>query len=335
MTVYAAMSREQRRLVETMRSTVADYGDVLRARDAYAGGMQWLTAKGQQYLTRYRQDPLSGDKKAVSLGRRTAETEKIHDAFMKERADLDARIAELRPAMAEQTRMARALRLTRAPEEVGAVARAIGTSEMIDHVTVIGEAAAYAYECEMAALLPREILPEGGMDLLVAGVYPADSMEELVAVLRRAKINVRPAHLSDDHAVAELRTEEGLSIRLYTMPSLDGLTDRYAEESSYGAEAVRWALDQPPIRSILIDRNGRAAMVAVLEPRAFCMLRFMALAVEQMSLIRREASTELNAAMVKLVHERWTEPFVTDHVQTIGPLHDLLDEDGFPPAPRM
>src|SRR5271154_2881096 len=137
------MSREQRRLVEAMRSTVADYGDVLRARDQFAGGMQWLTAKGNQYLTRYRQDPLSGDKKAASLGRRTPQTEAIHDAFMKERADLDARIAELRPAMAEQARMAKALRLSRAPSEVGVVLRAIGTSDLLDHVTLIGEAAVY------------------------------------------------------------------------------------------------------------------------------------------------------------------------------------------------
>jgi hypothetical protein len=59
----------------------------------------------------------------------------------------------------------------------------------------------------------------------------------------------------------------------------------------------------------------------------------MALDVEEMSLIRRQASTELNAAMVKLVHERWTEPFVEDHVQSIGPLHDLLGEDGSPSRP--
>jgi hypothetical protein len=83
----------------------------------------------------------------------------------------------------------------------------IGLSELIDHVTIIGEAAVYAYECEMAALLPREALPDGGMDLLVAGVHPSDSIDELVSTLRRARIDVRPARLSDDRAAAELRTE--------------------------------------------------------------------------------------------------------------------------------
>ena len=128
------MSREQRRLVETMRTTVGEYGDVLRARDAYAGGMQWMTAKGHQYLTRYRYDLLSGDKTAKSLGRRSAETEKIHDTYMKERAELDERIAALRPLMAEQARMAKALRVSRTPSEVGAVLRAIGTSDLLDQL---------------------------------------------------------------------------------------------------------------------------------------------------------------------------------------------------------
>jgi len=329
------MTREQRRLVETMRSTAFEFGALSRSRDEFAGGMQWLKVKKWEYLTRYRRDPVTGEQKATSIGPRSPETEAIYDRFIKERGELDRQIEALRPTIAEQTRMARALRLTRAPEEVGAPARAIGLSELIDHVTIIGEAAVYAYECEMAALLPREILPEGGMDLLVAGVHPIDSMEELVAVLRRAKIGIRPSRPADNRAAAELQTDEGLNIRLYTMSTLDSVTDRYAENASYGADTVQWALDQPVMRSILIDRSGRAATVAVLEPRAYCMLRFMDLDIEEMSLIRREALTELNAAMVKLVHERWTEPFVEGHVQSIRPLDDLLGEDGFPSAPRM
>jgi hypothetical protein len=243
--MHAAMTREQRRLVETMRSTTADYASLARSRDEFGGGMQWLKVKKWEYLTRYRRDPLTGDQKATSVGRRSPETEAIYDRFIKGRGDLDRQIEALRPTLAEQTRMARALRLSRAPEEVGAVARAIGLSDLIDHVTIIGEAAVYAYECEMAALLPREILPDGGMDLLVAGVHPSDSIDELVSTLRRARIDVRPARLSDDPAAAEIRTEEGLKIRLFTTSTLDHILDDYAEHyTPYGAEGARPAADQ-------------------------------------------------------------------------------------------
>ncbi|WP_167561330.1 GSU2403 family nucleotidyltransferase fold protein [Bradyrhizobium sp. AS23.2] len=323
------MTREQRRLVEATRATTTDFAALARTRDEFVGGMQWITVKGNEYLTRYRRDALSGDQKSTSLGRRSKETEAIYKRFIDGRAEFERRTAELRPTMAEQARMAKALRLSRTPSEIADVARAIGFSDLADQVSIIGEAAVYGYECELAALLPREMLPDESMDLLVVGVEADDVAEGITAVLRRGKVSVRRRD------AAELRTEEGLRIRLFTPAMLDRAADSYSDQSAGGAEAARWALDQPAIRSICIDRQGRAAPVSLLEPRAYCMLRFMALDVEEMSLIRREASTELNTAVVKLVHERWTEPFAEDHIQTIGPLQGALGEDGFPSAPRM
>lgn len=326
------MSQEQRRLVEIMRSTVADYGDVLRARDGYAGGMQWLTAKGNQYLTRYRQDPLSGDKKAVSLGRRTSETEKIHDEFMKERAELDARIAELRPAMAEQARMAKALRLSRAPSEVGGVLRAIGTSDLLDRVTLVGEASVYAYENEMTSLLPRDVLPDDGLDLLVSDVRAADLIDELVAVLRRAKMPVTRKRAKGNDA-AELRTEEDLKIRLFTSSSIERMVDDY--ESHSAGHAPHWAAEQTPIRSVVIDRSGRAAAISVLEPRAWAILRCVVLDIEEMSGGRRDSSSELVSATARLIQDRWPEPFTEEQVYGFGPLRETLEGEEFPPLPRI
>ncbi|MGY3617754.1 GSU2403 family nucleotidyltransferase fold protein [Bradyrhizobium sp. USDA 10063] len=333
--MHTAMTREQRRLVETMRSTALDYGAAARARDEFGGGMQWLRVKQFEYLTRYRRDPITGEQKATSIGRRSPETEEIYDRFTKSRAELDERMRTLRPGMAEQARMARALRLNRAPEDVGAIARAIGVSEMVDHVVIIGEAAMYAYECEMAALLPREVLPDAGVDLLVAGVHPTDAIDELVATFRRARIDMDRPRLSGDRAAAELRTDGGLKIRLFTSSTLERMVDDYAEHRALGAEAARWALEQSPIQSILIDRQGRSAQVSVPEPRAWCILQCMALDIEEMSLIRRETSAELNSSMIRLVQERWPESFADDHLAAIPQLREALEEDGYPPAPRI
>ncbi|MDO9294356.1 GSU2403 family nucleotidyltransferase fold protein [Bradyrhizobium sp.] len=317
-------------MAETMRATVADYGDVLRARDAYAGGMQWLTAKNHQYLTRYRQDPLTGEKKATSLGRRTPENEAIYDAFMKERAELDERIAVLRPVMAEQARMARALRLTRAPSEVGAVLRAIGTSDLLDRLTLAGDACVFAYENEMGSLLSRDVLPDDGLDLVVDDMRAADRIEELAAVLRRAKIPVRPGR-GRGHDLAVLRTEENLKIHLFTLSSLERMVDGY--ESSFAADVPRWALEQPPVRSVVIDRTGRAATVSVLDPRAWCILRSVALEMEEMSPNAREMATDLVSATATMVHEK--TPFEEEQVCGFRPLLDALEGEEFLPPPRL
>jgi hypothetical protein len=250
---------------------------------------------------------------------------------MKERAELDERIATLRPVMAEQARMAKALRLSRTPSEVGAVLRAIGTSDLLDHVTLVGDAAVFAYENEMTSLLPWEVLPDEGLDLLVAGVRAADSIDELVAVLRRAKIPLRPGRARGDVA-AELRTEENLKIRLFTSSSIERMVDEYESHSAGGAP--RWAAEQTPLRSVMIDRSGRAASVSVLEPRAWAILRCVVLDLEEMSVGRRETSTELVSGVARMIQDRWPEPF-GEEIHGFAPLRDALGGEEFPPPPRF
>ncbi len=327
--MFAAMTREQRRLVEAMRATTTEFAALARSRDEFAGGMQWLTVKGNEYLTRYRRDPVTGEQKSTSLGRRSPETEPIYKRFISGRADLDREIEEIKPAVAEQTRMAKALRLSRTPSEIADVARAIGLSDLIDHVSIVGEAAVYGYECELAALLPRELLPSDGTDLLVAGVDPDDVIDEVASVLRRARVAVRR------RGEAELRTEEGLHIRLLTPSMLYRMAERYAEDDYGGGEAARWALEQPPLRTIFIDRQGRPAPVSLPDPRAWCILRYMAVDIGEMSVGARETSLELNSMMVRLVQERWPEPFVEHHVHSFGHLHEALEAGEFHPPPRF
>jgi len=326
--VFDTMSREQRRLVEAIRATTTEFASLARSRDGFAGGMQWLTVKGREYLNRYRRDPITGEQKSTSLGRRAPETEALYNRFVAGRADLDRQIEEIKPAVAEQTRMAKALRLSRTPSEIADVARAIGLSDLIDHVSIVGEAAVYGYECELAATLPRELLPADGMDLLVAGMDPGDVIDEIAFVLQRARVRVRR------RSESELRTEEGLHIRLLTPSMLDRAAGRYAEDNCGGGEAARWALEQPPLRTICIDRQGRAAPVSLPDPRAYCILRYMAINLGEMSVGAREASLELNSSMTRLVQERWPEPFDEAHVVSIGPLAEALEGE-FRPPPRF
>jgi hypothetical protein len=328
--MLAAMSREQRRLVEAMRATMTDFGAVARTRDEFAGGMQWLTVKGNEYLSRYRRDPITGEQKSTSLGRRSVETEALYKRFLDGRAELDRQIDQIKPVMAEQTRVAKALRLSRTPTEIADVARAIGLSDMIEHVSIVGEATVYGYECELAAQLPRELLPSGGMDLLIAGIHPSDAIDEIAAALRRGRVGISRRSRND----TELRTDEGLRIRLLTPSMLERNAERYAEDNYGGGNAARWALKQPPIRTLCIDRQGCAAPVSLPDPRAYCILRYMALDMNEMSVGAREASLELNTFLTRLVQERWPEPFVEAHVMSFRHLAEAL-EGKFQPSPRL
>ena len=164
---------------------------------------------------------------------------------------------------------------------------------------------------------------------------PTDAVDELVAVLRRARIDLRRPRLSDDRTAVELRTDEGLRIRLFTVSTIERMIDRYADEDHGGAEATRWALEQGTIASIMVDRQGRAAPVTVLDPRAWCIMRCMATDVEKMSVIRREAVSELASAMVQMVQERWPQPFGEEQVHSYGRLHQILEGGNFFPPPKI
>jgi hypothetical protein len=334
--MFTAMTREQRRLVEAMRSTATEFSELARSRDEFVGGMQWLTSKQKEYLTRYRRDPLTGQQKSTSLGPRSTETEAMYEKFVAGRSDLERRTDELRPEMTEQSRLAKALRLNRTPDDVADVIRAIAYSEVIDDVVLIGEAAVYGYENELAAQLPRKMLPDDGMDLLVDEANPRHVIDEIAAALRRGRVGVGEPGRARDTGAVQIRTDDGLRIRLFTRPMLEQTIDRYDADSYGGEEAGRWSLEQPTLRALCIDRHGRAAPIPVLDPRAWCILRCMAVEVREMSLIARETAAELNTAMIRMVQDRWPEPFEPAFVESFGPLRQALEGDeSFPPAPRI
>jgi hypothetical protein len=317
-----------------MRAAALDLADASRARETFGGGMQWLTVKGREYLTRYQRDPVTGAQKSTSLGPRSAATEATYGKFIESRNRLDERLTALKPEMAEQARMAKALRLNRAPEDVVAVLRAIGSSGMFDHITVVGDTAVLAYECEMAVLLPRQVLPEGGLDLLIAGADPTDAVADLVGVLRRARIATRQPRLAEDRMMIELRTEEGLPIKLSTIGTIENAAS-ICEESPGCAEAVQWAIEQAPLTSIVIDRLGRPAPITVLDPRAWCVLRCLALDAGGMSVAGQAATSEVIAAVGQVVDDRWPHPFDEGCAVEYRRLHDVLRDDQSHESPRL
>ena len=335
--MFTAMTREQRRLVEAMRSTTIEFSELARVRDEFVGGMQWLTVKQKEYLTRYRRDPLTGQQKSTSLGPRSTETEAMYAKFVAGRSDLERRTDELRPEMTEQARLAKALRLNRTPDDVAGVIRAIAYSKTIDDVVLVGEAAVYGYENEFAAQIPRAMLPDHGMDLLVDDALdPRNVANEIAGELRRSRIPAGdPIKLRGSGAL-QIRTDQGLRVRLFTRPMIEETIRVYNSDIYGGEDAGRWAIEQPTLRALIIDRHGRAAPVLVLDPRAWCIFRCMEVETQEMSLIARETATELNYAVIRTVQERWPEPFDPGHVETFSPLRQALEGDeSFPPAPRI
>jgi hypothetical protein len=322
--MYTVMSPEQRRLVEEMRETEAEFFPLERSRDDFVGGMQWKSVNGHDYLTRYRRDPVTGEQRSTSLGRRSGETEAMHRQFFEGRTRLDEQLAALRPKLATQARMAKALRLTRTPSAVADVLRAVASTDLVEHITLVGDAALFAYECEFGVLLPNTLMPAGGLDLLISGFNSSDAADETAEMLRRSGLKVQPSRRG-----AGLRTGDGVDIGFVTHRDLERLAERIGNDRYGAGEALAWANEQETFTTMLIDRNGKAAPVSVLDPRAFTLMKFAKADLGDVSVNMREITLDLGVLIAQVTRDLWPRPFEEGHVAAFEGLAEALGQDGY------
>jgi hypothetical protein len=79
-------------------------GQARKEAEAMRGTMYWKEQGGTEYLIRQ-----TGKNKQTSLGRRSEETEAIHQKFAQRKAAAEARLRKLESTVAEHERMNRAL----------------------------------------------------------------------------------------------------------------------------------------------------------------------------------------------------------------------------------
>jgi Nucleotidyltransferase len=263
MSFFQPMLPLQRRHLAEMRCDAAEHAELCRLRPSYEGGMAWKYVSGNDYLVRYRQDPVTATKRFVSLGRRSAKTEALHEEFFKGRAGYRSRKADLKPRLALQARVGKALRLARAPRGLVDIARAIAGSRLARHVSVVGDHALYAYECEYHVQFRRELLPTGALDLLVTGASVVDAEEELRNLLRYEGPPSKRRRRFLGIGGADI------TLNLFDRSTLcDGL-----EGSGGRAGTIDAALALKPISGMIVDRDGVAITLPVIDPSAYIAVR--------------------------------------------------------------
>lgn len=318
------MSPDQRRLIEEMLETSAELFPLERARDDFVGGMQWKSVKGSDYLTRYRRDPVTREQRSTSLGRRSAETEAMHRRFFEGRTRLEEQLAALKPKLAIQARMAKALRLARAPTPVAEVLRAIAMTDLVEHITLVGDAALFAYECEFGMLLPNAAMPSGGVDLLISGFSALEAAAETAEVLGRSGLKILPSR-----GGSGIRTGDGLDIGFLTPRDLEIQAERVAEDNYGAGHGLEWASQQETLTTLVIDRDGRAAPVSVLDPRAFTLMKFAKIDLGDISINARAIALEQGALIAQVTRDLWPQPFEENHIMAFESLAEALGEDGY------
>src|SRR5258708_2560351 len=110
-------------IFEKLQSLWEEQRDFERDRLAFAGGLQWKTVKGKDYLIHHFNDPAGEERRFDSKGPRSPKTEAFFKEFMAGRAAAEKTAERLDDQFLKQSALAKAMKIGRAPLVVGEIFR--------------------------------------------------------------------------------------------------------------------------------------------------------------------------------------------------------------------
>lgn len=255
------VSTTQQRHLEAIDGLWAEYGPSIREQRALAGGLQWKTIAGHDYLYRYAPDPITRVKRSTSLGRRSSETEAFYADFLASRDRFNARIEELAPQVEEAARVSKALRLGRVRESIVDMLRTIWVEGQAEHLVLSGMAVLPAYEHRSRAVVGT--LPELQPVELFVGVVDVDEViDQVEATLRRSDKTYRY------HGQGLFAATKGPDVRLTAPSTVSSMLDEWEAEQD-AIDMVLDAMLDEPVSSLVMARSGNVAPVLAIHPTAW------------------------------------------------------------------
>lgn len=268
-----ALSNQQRLHLVNTEQLFENYREALGHAGSHAYGMRWKTVRGVDYL--FRESDRRGNGKL--LGRRSAETEAILQAFAGGKAAAADRVAGIRVRLDEQARLNKALRLGRVPRVVARILRQLDAAGLGEAFTVLGTQALYAYESAAGVQFLLELLASGDVDLLfdarrkITLVSGKLEGEGLLGLLKKADRSFQCIRKRGFRAANAGQFMVDLIIAPRPM--------QQAEPVSFGADdlvaaevpGLQWLINAPKLRVVAVDEDGWPVPLRVPDPRAFAL----------------------------------------------------------------
>lgn len=292
-------------------------GQARKDAEAVRGVMYWREQNGTEYLIRQ-----TGRNKQTSLGRRSEETEAIHQNFVQRKVIAEARLNKLEITVAEHERMNRALRVGRAPRMLTRILNGLETWGLAEYFRVIGTHALYAYEAEAGVRFDEpDAMATKDVDLLwdtrkrlqfVAQMNVLDST--LLGLLQKIDPTFQ---LSEEDRFTAVNAD-AFQIDIIRREAKEGddhplpLTEGRGEEF-FAVQALRAGrlLSAKPFSTIIVDDLGHMAHMTTVAPMDFVVFKEWMSAQESREMIKRRRDA-LQAALVRqLVTEflpQWKTP---------------------------
>lgn len=265
----SGMDEEQAVHAEHVRGLWTSHAPLLREAHDLRGGIIWKKARGHEYLYRYFQEPLTGRKAFVGLGRRSPETEAEHARYLSRRDEVQASLAQSMPRLENAGRVARALRLARLPSFAGEIVHGLWRDGLMDgRLRVMGSMAMFGYELDAETLMPSPLVRGNSLCFLVQGDIDDPLAEVAASLVTSAGRGFTPSRR--DHGHLAFDGQDG-SVEFRTVASLaTDLRDRDLDEDRI--DVVVEAMALPAWQGVAVARNARVVPLVTIDPRAYALL---------------------------------------------------------------
>jgi hypothetical protein len=276
MTIMDLRGEQRRQLIDTQQV----YDGWLHARrDAkrrFAGSMRWAGRNGAEYLLR------KIGRTETSLGRRSPETERMHEAFVAGREQNRDLLKGLARRLDELAPVNRAMGLGRVPLLAARILRATDDAGLLGvHLTIVGTNAMFAYEVAAGVQVEGGLLASDDIDLLYdARRHLGLALEDihargLIGLLRSVDTSFAPlrprgyrASNRDGYLVDLIRPEAKDPLRDKSRASLTDIPEDLEGAAIFG---LGWLVNSPKMDVIAIDERGYPVRMVVIDPRAFAL----------------------------------------------------------------
>lgn len=261
-------------------------------RRRFSGSMRWAERGSGDYLLR------KTGRSEVSLGPRSAETEKAYKAFIEGRASNRELLQGVAAKLDKMAPVNRAMGLGRMPVTAARILRECDAKDLLgEQIFLVGTNALYAYEAMAGVRFDSGLLATADIDLLLdarrrMSVVVRDELNEtgLIGLLKRADKSFalmggrgyRAAN-KDGYLVDLICPQPKSALREGGKKSLSAREDDFEGAEIFGLD---WLINAPKADTVVIDERGYPAPVAAIDPRVYALHKFWMAAREDRSRVK-------------------------------------------------
>ncbi len=275
------MTPEQRAHTDALSHVWPAFGEFVVERHELAGGMQWKSVSGADYLMRYRPHPEGGSRKvARSLGKRTPETEALFDEYLRRRESVTRKLEELAPRIEMLGRVSKPFGTARLDAGQAQHLRRLHEAGFLSgtHPVLLpfGAPAMAGYEGIGRFFSPDRYLrtEAGGQIIFYIREVPGPKLiREITASLFTAKIPTRIDEPMPGHWVIVSKGHDGSEEREIELVSRHRFEEELAATNFEGetCEEIVDALSLDAVPVVVSAADGTVAGYAAPDPRALAL----------------------------------------------------------------